>query len=148
MNVELLFGERQRKLALFKHENTRYERVEADNDVYDMEIHEHPIISGKVSQLKTRIKHNDFKSVQNSIEKHCNYAAWEVKRYHDLNASYHKKLTARQKIKYLFLRHRLLSEFYFIYIYFVRFGFLDGHAGLCYARLKRTYFLTIYKSLK
>ena len=147
LGKELKFGERQRKLALFRKGEIRYERIEVDGDQYDMEIHEHPVIRGKTKTLDVQIHHDDFRSIEHTIEKHSVYAKWEVSRYRNLQITDKKNFSKRQKVKYSLLKYRALSEIYFIYIYFLRLGILDGIAGLRYALLKRNYFKEIYHLL-
>ena len=60
MGQKLRFGDKMRKLCLFKSSKGRYEKIEEDSWSHlDMEIHEHPIIDGKVGTLKSLIQHNE-----------------------------------------------------------------------------------------
>jgi len=132
----LKYGVPQRKLALFNRKNGRYEKIEDIGwSVYDMEIHEHPIIDGEIAELHSEIFHME------NIE----YAKWEVGRSKLLiESSSRKNLTFRQRVKYYLLGTPFLAPGYFIYHYIFRLGILDGKLGLSYAILKMTYFFQIY----
>ncbi|MER9248395.1 glycosyltransferase family 2 protein [Mesorhizobium sp. M0590] len=138
----LRFGVPQRKLALFRVGSAYYERIEEDRwSKLDMEIHEHPILIGKVGEIYSKIDHQDFRGVEKFVDKHQDYAKWEAKRY--LAIEWEKgvsHLTARQKFKYRNIGRWWYPLFYFLYSYLIRLGFLDGSAGFAYAFYKSWYF--------
>jgi glycosyltransferase involved in cell wall biosynthesis len=143
----LRFGVPQRKLALFKMASGLYERI--DEDLWsplDMEVHEHPIISGSVGEIRSRIEHNDFRGIDSFVDRHRSYALWEAHRAllleREANAEA-RHLTRRQRLKYANVERWWYPWAYFIYAYFFRLGFLDGAAGFHYAFYKAWYFLTI-----
>lgn len=143
----LRHGVSQRKLALFKVGAGLYERIEEDNwSRLDMEVHEHPIIDGPVGEIAARIDHRDDRGVLRFIDRHRDYAQWEAKRAKALEphlANQASRLTARQRFKYRRLRSWWFPYAYFCAQYFMKLGFLDGHAGLQYAQLKFWYFSTV-----
>jgi glycosyltransferase involved in cell wall biosynthesis len=142
LNKKLNYGVSMKKLALFNKNFGKYEIINDNNwSNFDMEIHEHPILKGKTSHIKSRIIHNDFKDINHFILKHNEYANWEARRY--INLSNIKLLTFRQKLKYLLLPRAIFAVIYFIYNYFVRMGFLDGKRGFIYSSLKSIYFFLI-----
>ena len=143
----LRHGVQQRKLSLFKTRAGLYERIEEDSwSPLDMEIHEHPLIEGPVGEIRAKIQHNDFRGLEHFLDRHRNYARWEARRRLQLEAkgdSRDRSLTARQHMKYRYIERWWFPGCYFVYTYIVRFGFLDGAAGLHYAFYKAWYFLTI-----
>ncbi|MER9651416.1 glycosyltransferase family 2 protein [Mesorhizobium sp. M0199] len=138
----LRFGVPQRKLALFRVGSAYYERIEEDRwSKLDMEVHEHPILDGKVGEIYSKIDHQDFRGIEKFVDKHQDYAKWEAKRY--LAIEWEKgvsHLTGRQKFKYRNIGRWWYPFFYFLYSYVIRFGFLDGGAGFAYAYYKCWYF--------
>ncbi|MFT3722188.1 MAG: glycosyltransferase family 2 protein [Hyphomonadaceae bacterium] len=143
----LRHGVAQRKLALFKVGAGFYERIEEDSwSRLDMEVHEHPVIEGPVGEIAEKIDHRDDRGVLRFIDRHRDYAQWEAKRAKALEpqlANAASQLTSRQRFKYRRLQSWWFPYAYFCAQYFLKFGFLDGHAGLQYAQLKFWYFSTV-----
>lgn len=136
----------QRKLALFRVGRALYEKIEEDGwSRLDMEIHEHPIVEGRVGEITVPIDHRDDKGIARFLEKHVDYAKWEARRYaalqSDASASAH--FTGRQRFKYRHLAKWWYPSFYFLFTYIVKRGLLDGGAGFHYAAYKAWYFRTI-----
>jgi glycosyltransferase involved in cell wall biosynthesis len=147
MGRKLRHGVPQRKLALFKVGSGLYERIEEHSwTKLDMEIHEHPLITGPVGEILAPIEHNDYRGIDNFVDRHRDYARWEARRFlllereGELDASL---LTERQRFKYGNIQKWWYPWLYFGYSYFVRGGFLDGSAGFYYACYKTWYFLTV-----
>jgi len=144
----LRHGLPQRKLAFFRVGTALYERIEENRwSALDMEIHEHPIVSGPVGEITTEIEHNDDRGIVKFIERHVDYAKWEAERYRQMKGNISNKregLTRRQRIKYNNISRWWYPIFYFLYSYILRLGFLDGHAGFSYAVYKFWYFYTIH----
>lgn len=140
-------GLSQRKLAMFRVGRGLYERIDEDAwSRLDMEVHEHPIVDGPVGEIAARIDHDDRRGLSKFIERHRDYALWEVRRVVLLRtggAAQSQRLTGRQRFKYRHLHKWWYPWFYFIYTYVVRGGFLDGAAGFHYAFYKLWYFQTI-----
>jgi glycosyltransferase involved in cell wall biosynthesis len=137
-------GIKMKKLALFKKDKGEYELI--DEDVWshlDMEIHEHPIIKGKIGIVKSPIIHIDFKGLSHYIAKHNEYSTWEAHRYLNLLSNKDKKLTFRQKIKYKLLDTWAFGFLYFILNYIFYAGFLDGRIGYVFSIYKMQYFFNI-----
>jgi len=143
----LRHGVPQRKLALFRVGKALYERIDEDAwSGLDMEIHEHPVVEGKVGEITAPIEHNDFRGIKKFLDRHSDYALWEARRYLLLerqNKAGARDLTSRQRFKYANLERWWYPWFYFIYAYVIRLGVLDGAAGFQYAFYKAWYFLTI-----
>lgn len=144
MGKKLKFGYGFQKSALFKKSKGAYEKIEEDLWSHlDMEVHEHPIIEGKVGLIKAKVVHKDFKNLDHYIAKHNAYSSWEAQRYLQLKQSRNSNLTLNQKIKYGLLNTGFLPMIYFIGAYFLKLGFLDGKEGFYLARFKSHYFFQI-----
>lgn len=141
----LRFGLPQRKLALFRAGAGLYEKIPENAwSSLDMEVHEHPQITGKVGRIKSRIVHDDDRGISKFVDRHIAYARWEAKRVETLVLSdAWGKFSLRQKAKYSALGKGWYPVAYFFYVYVIRLGVLDGRAGLLYALYKAWYFLTI-----
>jgi glycosyltransferase involved in cell wall biosynthesis len=144
MGKKLKYGYGFQKSALFKKSKGAYEKI--DEDLWshlDMEVHEHPIIEGKVGVIKAKVVHKDFKNLDHYIAKHNAYSTWEAQRYLQLQQSKNSDLSLNQKIKYGLLNTGLLPAVYFMGAYFLKLGFLDGKEGFYLARFKAHYFFQI-----
>jgi glycosyltransferase involved in cell wall biosynthesis len=144
MGKKLRYGYGFKKSALFKKSKGAYEKIEEDLWSHlDMEVHEHPIIEGKVGVIHAKVVHKDFKNLDHYIAKHNAYSSWEAQRYLQLKESSNSHLSFNQKIKYGLLTTGLLPMVYFIGAYFLKLGFLDGKEGFYLARFKSHYFFQI-----
>ncbi|MEL6659126.1 MAG: glycosyltransferase family 2 protein [Bacteroidota bacterium] len=146
LGKELKYGLQQRKLALFRFGKGLYEKVDEDGwSRLDMEVHEHPIIDGRIETINAPIDHRDYKGLAKFIERHKDYAMWEARRYLKLldDPSIAEHFTARQQFKYRHLAKWWYPWFYFLFTYVAKRGVLDGGAGFHYAAYKAWYFQTI-----
>ena len=144
MKKKLNYGDKMKKMPLFKVSSGEYEQIkEGSWSNLDMEIHEHPIISGKIGFIKSPIIHNDYKGLEHYIARHNAYSSWEANRYVSLNNTNYETLTSRQKLKYKLMKLGLLPIVYFVATYFFKFGFLDGKEGFYFAKYKSQYFFQI-----
>lgn len=144
MGKKLKYGYGFAKNALFKKSKGAYEKI--DEDLWshlDMEVHEHPIIEGKIGVIKAKVTHKDFKNLEHYISKHNAYSSWEAHRYLQLKENKNNQLTFNQKIKYKLLGMGLLPQVYFFGAYIFKLGFLDGKEGLYLAKYKANYFFQI-----
>ena len=139
----LKYGDVFRKLALFKFGSAEYEKIDEDSWSHlDMEVHEHPVLTGSSGAIRCDIKHEDYKGMKAYISKHNEYSEWEAHRYFQIKKNW-RDLTSRQKFKYTLLNTWFLGPIYFVYCYFLKCGFLDGKAGFIFAILKLQYFWQI-----
>lgn len=138
-------GVPQRKLALFRKSAGRYERIDEDHwSNLDMEVHEHPQLTGPVGEIAARIDHRDFQGLGKFITRHLDYAKWEMTRYSKvMGTADFDRLTERQKTKYRHLGKAWFPAAYFLMSYVAKLGFLDGASGLQYSFYKAWYFNTI-----
>jgi glycosyltransferase involved in cell wall biosynthesis len=144
MGKKLRYGYGFHKTALFKKSKGAYEKIEEDLWSHlDMEVHEHPIIEGKIGVINAKVIHKDFKTIEHYIAKHNAYSSWEAQRYLQLKETKDSVLSLNQKIKYGLLTTGLLPLVYFIGAYFLKLGFLDGKEGFYLARFKSHYFFQI-----
>ena len=131
-----------RKLALFKVASGEYEQINEDKwSTLDMEVHEHPVLKGKIGVIKKKIDHRDFRGISNYIVKHNEYSSWEAARYLEKNAVH---LNWKQRLKYNLMRSAMIGPVYFFGSYIFFGGFLDGSRGLSFAILKASYFTQVY----
>jgi glycosyltransferase involved in cell wall biosynthesis len=151
MGRRLRHGDVLRKLALFRRDAGRYERFPEESwSRLDMEVHEHPVLTGPVSEISARIEHFDKRGLEHYVAKHEEYAAWEANRWEWLQHAGDdawRQLTPRQKLKYRNLHKRWLSWTYFLVSFVGKRGFLDGIPGWKFATLKRRYFQSIRRNI-
>ena len=144
MGNELKYGLKFSKLALFKKDFGRFEKITEDNWSHlDMEIHEHPIIKGSTGQIKSCIIHKDYKGLEHYIARHNAYSSWEANRFMNLKKDKATKFTLNQNLKYSLIHTGLLPYLYFIGTYVFKLGILDGFSGFYFARFKANYFFQI-----
>ena len=139
------------KLALFKVGAGLYEKIEEDNwSKLDMEIHEHPILNGKLGLIKPKIEHCDYRAIYHYISKHNEYAKWEAHRLvkNLTSTNFKQNFTWKQKLKYKLVQTPFIGPFYFLGSYIFLGGFLDGLRGFIFAVLKMSYFFQVYINIK
>ena len=115
-----------------------------------MEVHEHPILTGEMGEIKSKIDHRDYRGVSHYITKHNENASWEAARFTEFekNRRLKTRLTLKQKLKYRLLKSFLVGPVYFVGSYFVLGGFKDGARGFAFAILKMAYFTQVYCKIK
>lgn len=147
LGKELRHGDIQKKLALFRVSAGLYEKIDEKGwSQLDMEIHEHPVLEGKIGEINARIDHRDFRGLARFLDRHTDYARWEARRIDRLGpkgSDAWNALTKRQTLKYKNLSKWWFAPAYFLNVYFVKRGFLDGAAGFHYAYYKAWYFHSI-----
>lgn len=129
-----------RKMSLFRTGKGNFERRYGDQDMSmgDMEVHEHVVVDGKVSELKTPILHRNFNNISRFIIKHDEYSNYEAKVHtQGEKTDIEEKLfgSTEQRRRYLkkkLIRNPFAPFGYFFYLYFLRGGFLEGKAGFYY----------------
>tara|TARA_Y100000768_G_scaffold311499_1_gene246078 strand:+ start:9267 stop:10088 length:822 start_codon:yes stop_codon:yes gene_type:complete len=143
----LKYGIKQKKLTLIRKDMATYEDFGEQNwTKYDMEIHEHLMVSGSTGKMSNRLNHNQNEDYESMLSKHYEYAQWESNRYKSFNLN--KKSTIREKLKYKLLNKFFFPHIYFIIQFIVFLGILDGIPGYKYAMIKFKYFRRIYELLK
>jgi glycosyltransferase involved in cell wall biosynthesis len=142
----LKHGDPLRKLALFRRSCGQYEEIREEQwSRLDMEVHEHPVLSGTQGTIATFIDHNDYKGLHAYIQRHNEYSTWEANRYINLlqNPEQWNRLTSRQKTKYKNLPRWWFPLAYFLVSWGLKRGFLDGRAGFVFWVHKLMYFWQI-----
>lgn len=135
-------------LRLFKHRLGRFEKLEAEEveNAGDVEVHEHVVLDGQTGYLKNDLLHEDFKSIYHFVERHNRYSNWDAKVYANLaggvaasssiNASlFGSPLERKRFIKRMWARLPFRPLLRFVWMYFVKRGFLDGRPGLIFCTL-------------
>ena len=139
----LRYGDVMTKIPLMRN-HIRFERIAENNwSVFDMEIHEHPIVAKNcLCHMASRIEHLEKTSIERYLSKHNNYSNWEASR---LSALDHKSTSSlRLRTKYRLLRTPFAGIAYFFFAFVLKKGFLDGRPGFILAKLKSQYFYWIY----
>lgn len=145
--IQLKGGYPLTKLALFRVGSGEYEKIEEQQwSQLDMEIHEHPILTGKTGKIRSKIDHRDFRGVSHYVKKHDEYANWEAHRFLKFQTNLKNKasLTMKQKIKYKLMQTPLVGPMFFMGSFVLMGGFRDGATGLAFGILKASYFTQIY----
>ena len=140
---DLRFGYPLHNISLFRVGNIFYEFINEDSwSPLDMEIHEHPIVNGKVGLIRNKLEHSDSCNLHEYLIKHVHYANWESQRL--INAPSFSGLCLKSRAKYFLLRSPFGPLLFFFYSYFFLRGFLDGRPGFMYSFLKMIYFYQVY----
>lgn len=140
-----------RKLALFRVGAGEYERIDEDAWSHlDMEIHEHPILQGRIEEIREPIDHRDFRGVSHWVTKHNEYSSWEARRYQKLmeDPGARARWTFFQRIKYALMNTPLIGPAFFLGSFLLMGGFRDGSRGFAWALLKAGYFNQVYCKIR
>lgn len=150
----LRHGDTMRKLALLRLGSGEYEQFPEDAwTTLDMEVHEHPILTGSTGELRTRLDHLENRSPEAHLARHHEYAVWEARRFLWLHspaapADAWTQLNPRQRFKYRYLDRVWFPWLYWLATLFVKRGVLDGLPGLRFVSLKRQYFTDVRCRIK
>jgi glycosyltransferase involved in cell wall biosynthesis len=152
LGAPLRHGDVMRKLALFRRDAGAYEDVAhpAPDDL-DIEVQEHPVLAGSIGRIRARLEHDDRRGLAAYLAKHEAYAAWEARRFLELERASPetwRRLTLRQRVKYRYLDRWWLSWAYVATAYVAKGGFLDGRMSLRFHRYKRRYFADIRRRIQ
>jgi glycosyltransferase involved in cell wall biosynthesis len=139
-------------LRLFRHRLGRYEKLETEelDSAGDVEVHEHVVLNGRAGYLRAPLLHLDYKDISRWIARHNNYSTWDAKmrlrllQGGDFSCSIRPRLFGspierKRWLKRVWVRLPCRPLLRFIYMYFIRLGFLDGKQGFIYAVLKATH---------
>lgn len=151
LGKDLRGGYPLQKLALFRTGAGEYERIDENQwSKLDMEVHEHPVLSGEVGVISSKIDHQDFRGVSHYVAKHNDYSSWEAFRFIKSagDPAVRASWTRKQKLKYRLMRSPLIGPIYFIGTYIVMGGFRDGARGLAFANMKMAYFTQVYCKIR
>lgn len=140
-------GYPMKKLALFRVGAGEYERIDEDHwSSLDMEVHEHPVLTGPIGSIRSKIDHRDMRGIGPYMAKHAEYASWEAARFLKGagDTAVRARWTWKQKLKYRLMRTPSAGIVYFFGSYLLFGGWMDGSAGFAFALLKMSYFTQIY----
>jgi glycosyltransferase involved in cell wall biosynthesis len=135
-----------RKLALFRVGEVEYERIEEDHwSQCDMEVHEHPLLSGSVGLIRSRIDHRDLRGIDSYMCKHNEYAAWEAHRLFSHRHQPHASASWKphQRLKYRLITSPWGGLAFFFGSFVLMGGWRDGGTGFAFCLLKAGYFTQI-----
>jgi glycosyltransferase involved in cell wall biosynthesis len=126
-------------LRLFKHKLVRYEKREANS---------HPVVpKGKEGYLQGHIWNYDRRPFSYYLQRINEFSTLESEAYYKLTKNlgqeglirgklFGTKAERRRYFKNLFIKMPFKPIVIFIYLYFIRLGFLDGKSGLYWAFYK------------
>jgi glycosyltransferase involved in cell wall biosynthesis len=144
----VFLGRRIRHCGYFPSWNIRFFR--RGKALYEMrEVHEHMIVDGKVGYLRHLMEHDDRRGLEYYIAKHNHYSTLEARAIFKYMAGSREAaagsffggpLARRRWIKHkVWPRLPARYMFRFIYMYFLRLGFLDGLTGLRFCLFMAAY---------
>lgn len=147
--VVIMMGRQIRHGGLFPSWNLRFFR-RGTCRYEDRSVHEHMIADGPTGYLKHLMLHIRRESISEYLTKHIKYADLESDEWIKMRVGAGKEARAgrlfRDLLKYrLYLRRDIWPRMpmrpliRFVYMYFVRFGVLDGRAGWHLAMLMASY---------
>lgn len=147
-------------VLLIQKGKARFERLmEDDPDGLDMEVHERVIVDGTVGRLVTPIIHEDFKGLDAYLGRHRRYAMWEAKLRYSFFSSgrygqeaikarlWGNTQERRRFLKLLAIRMPFEPLLWFGYHYFLKLGFLEGHAGWIASKVRYKYIAWVREEL-
>jgi len=120
-------------LRLFRHRLGRYD---------DRAVHEHVVLDGSVGYLRNDLLHHDRRGLEAYVARHNRYSTLEARARLEAGRTVGPATGLRVSLvgspveRKRFLRERVWPKIpakpltLFVYMYVIRRGFLDGHAGL------------------
>ena len=151
----VFLGKRIRHCGYFPSWNVRFfKRGKARYE--DRDVHEHMIVDGDISKLRGLMEHNDRRGLECYLEKHNKYSTLEAKEIvshpEKSERTISPKLLGNVQERRRWVKHYIYPWlpakwlFRFVWMYGIRFGFLDGLTGLRFCLFISTY--EIFISLK
>ena len=136
-----------RKLLLFRHKYGYIEHKEMDEQTL--------LTEGYAIELKNDIIHYDFKGLSPWVKKHEWYAGREMKDFFMIDSISNDNLANKHINNRRKMKNRLYYKFplffraklYYIYRYYLRFGFLDGKEGQIYHFLQAYWYRFLVDSM-
>lgn len=110
----------------------------------DREVHEHMVIDGDTRRLRHYMLHEDRRGLEHFIAKHNRYSTLEARELmrararskHESATKLERGIAMRRWLKLNVLpRLGLIGFWRFLYMYFIRLGFLDGLTGFRFCLL-------------
>jgi glycosyltransferase involved in cell wall biosynthesis len=135
-------------VRFFKRGRARYE---------EREVHEHMVADGPVGFVHADLEHNDRRPLEHHIAKHNRYSSMEARAIFAERSSVSQGLPARflggplERRRWIkrYVYPRLPATFMcrFLWMYFLKFGFLDGITGWRFCLFIAAYELQIEQKL-
>jgi glycosyltransferase involved in cell wall biosynthesis len=144
-------------LRLFRHRRGRYEYLATNAPATgDNEVHEHVIVSGRVSYLHAPLLHEDLRPIRAWIDNHNRYSDWEAQVYVQMRREplqftaflRSEPVWRKRMLKRLWVRLPFRPILRFFLYYLARRGILDGRQGFQYAVLMAYYEFLISLKLR
>ena len=119
---------------------------------WDNEVHENIVVCGRTGRLRAFLLHESCKDLASWIRKQNEFSDWNaVRRLRQVAEPLpplswlvsRDPLKQRRWLKALYLRLPAKPFLLFMYLYFIRLGFLDGKAGFLFCRLRAMHELNI-----
>jgi glycosyltransferase involved in cell wall biosynthesis len=137
------------KLVLFRKGYGNYEKRldNQDDTMSDIEANSHIIVNGKTKRLNTPVLHKNLNSLYHYIYKHNEYSNLDASvLYYGNKSDLKASLFGNQSQRRRWLRNNILffpgsPLLYFLYLYFFKFGFLDGKPGLYFCTFQMIQFI-------
>lgn len=147
LNKVLRFGHHVYKLAFLNRHKGKfldYEDLDAAN-MWEVEGHYQPHITGTTAVLKYRMLHNDHDTLYHYFARHNRYSDWEavLRMKGKIINRGEAQPGIRMALKMLFQRMPLKGLVAFIHSYVIKLGFLDGTPGLHFALARAFYYWQI-----
>lgn len=110
----------------------------------DRLVHEHPVVEGSVGTLRNALIHENLKGLHAFIERHNRYStleAMEITQRARVPSSLHPGVLTPWTSRRRFVKERIWQRLpargllRFLWLYFIRRGFLDGRPGLVFCCL-------------
>ena len=140
----LKHGHKVTKRVLMRRSQTSWPHINDLDAVnmWEVEGHYQPTISGSVGRLVGRLEHNDRDPLYDYFNRHNRYSDWEAHLLvNEETAQSVKSARSDRGRRYAGLPFKPLI--FFLYSYFARRGFLDGSPGFNYAVAHAFYFWQI-----
>ncbi len=148
----LKYGHRVYKLVLFDRNKGRfldYDDLDATN-MWEVEGHYQPNISGRTEVLTKRMLHNDHDSLFHYFQRHNRYSDWEavLRAKGKLVNGDEAQPGRRLALKRIFALLPFKPLVAFVHSYFLKLGMLDGRPGLHFALARAFYYWQVELKLK
>lgn len=139
-------------LRFFRHGKGEFEDLGMRGEGgWDTEVHENVVVQGCCGKLKSLLDHDNH-DLTRWISKQNEFSTWNAMRrrqqlrdplppFRWLFSSQPSR--QRKLLKAVFLRLPFKPAVTFLYLYFLKFGFLDGRAGFYFCRLRAMHELNI-----
>lgn len=134
MGKRLSYGHKVKKIALLKKDSCKFPEL-GDlfiSNMWEVEGHYQPLVSGTLGHLKGNIYHRDPDSLFDYFSRHNRYSDWEanVAANKTLSRQIYSLRSAQGRI---FQNTPLKPLAFFLYSYIFKLGWRDGREGLDYS---------------